>query len=274
MSLDKTIGFIGAGNMGGALIRALVKREIVEASQIQVSDVDAAKLEVLQSELGVLTNQDNSVLMKEAECIVLAVKPQNMKEMLSDVAPHAHDEQCFVSIAAGIPTRMIEEALGGKPRVVRVMPNTPSLIGEGAAGLAAGQYANKEDLALAQEIFNAVGISVVVEEKQLDAVTGLSGSGPAYFFFMIENLIEAGCEVGLPREVAEQLVRQTALGAARMVIETEDSPAGLREKVTSPGGTTFAGLERLREGGFSELIRACVARATERSVELGRQDTD
>lgn len=270
MLANKNIGFIGAGNMAGAIIRGLLNQEMLKAEQIWVSDVDQQKRSALSDELNIKQSGENSTLIHECDVVVLAVKPQVIDSVLAEIADKHREEQLFISIAAGIKTEKLEAGLKEQPKVVRVMPNTPALIGCGAAAICAGKYSGGDDLQITKGIFDAVGISVIVEEEQIDAVTGLSGSGPAYFFMMIEQMIEAGIAQGLSAEVSAELVKQTALGAARMVQETEFSPTELREMVTSPNGTTFAGLEKLREGGFPELVKACVARATERSVELGK----
>ncbi|MBN1868566.1 pyrroline-5-carboxylate reductase [Candidatus Sumerlaeota bacterium] len=270
MSENWVLGFIGAGNMGSALIRGVIEAGLLSADRIRIADVDARKTSSLAKHLGVGVAANNTDLLAQADTIVLAVKPQGMIAVLSEIAPGASERHLFVSIAAGVPIRKFEEALGGSARVVRVMPNTPSMIGCGAAGLARGTHATPADMERALSVFRSVGCAVEVEESQLDAVTGLSGSGPAYVFHMIEALTDAGEKAGLSREVATVLTHQTVLGAARMVVETGVEPAELRRRVTSPNGTTEAGLKILSEGGFLDLVGRTVARAAERSRELAK----
>jgi len=264
------LGFIGAGNMATALIRGMLAAHLAAPEQILVFDIDSNKINKMVAAHGVLACGDNLDVVKRSDLVVLAVKPQNMKTVLAEIAPAVRGDQCFISIAAGVTLARLESALGPQARVVRVMPNTPALIGAGAAGIARGRMATEGDVALARAIFEAVGTAVVLDEKHLDAVTAVSGSGPAYVFFFVEALLEAAQKVGLDRDVAGKLVKQTLLGAARMVNEVEQTPAQLREAVTSPGGTTFAALTVMREGGFSDLIARAVQAATARSVELGK----
>lgn len=270
MLSQPTIGFIGAGNMGAALIRGVLDAHITSPEKVWAADVSGEKLAALHAELHIEISQSNSELLRQCDVVVLAVKPQNMAEVLSEIASVASAEHLFISIAAGIPTARIETALGNQPRVIRVMPNTPALIKCGASALARGTYATSDDLAFAVRVFQAVGVAVTLEESLLDAVTGLTGSGPAYIFLMIESLIEAGTKLGLKPSDADQLVKQMVLGAARMAKELPQTPAQLREAVTSPGGTTFAGLQVLHKAKYRRLISAAVKRATERAKELAQ----
>jgi pyrroline-5-carboxylate reductase len=235
-----------------------------------VLDIDVEKTARLRDEIGVNVAESHADLLARAGTIVLASKPQDVHKVLEAVARAARPEHLFISIAAGIAIKVFQERLGAAARIVRVMPNTPAMIGCGAAGVARGPKATDADLARALAIFGAVGVAVEVAEPLLDAVTGLSGSGPAYVFYLIEALTQAGERAGLPLDVAAALTRQSVLGAARMAAETGVEPAELRRRVTSPNGTTEAGLRVLREGDFAGLIERTVAAATERSRELGR----
>jgi len=267
---NKTLGFIGAGNMATALTRGMLNARLARPQQILIFDIDGNKVAKLNAEHGVGAAANNLDLMKRCDLVVLAVKPQVMNQVLAEIAPAVRGEQCFISIAAGVTLSRLEGALGPRARVIRVMPNTPALIGAGAAGIARGHSATDEDVALARRMFEAVGIAVVLDERHLDSVTAVSGSGPAYLFFFVEALFEAAERVGLERDVAQALVKQTMLGAARMAVETDRTPAQLREAVTSPGGTTAAALTVLREGGFTDLVVRAVQRAQARSIELGK----
>ena len=263
------IGFVGGGNMAEALIKGLIASGVYGGSDIVVSDVRAERLSYLKEEYGVRTTDENAVTAK-ARIVVLAVKPQNMGEALSSIKGALGRESLIISIAAGVKVERITEALGDAA-VVRVMPNTPALVGEGASGL----YANKKARGMvgeALEIFLAVGKAVMVEKEELiDAVTAVSGSGPAYYFLLMEEMIKAGVELGLSEEDAAELVLQTAKGAAALALEAGkegEGPAELRGKVTSPGGTTEAAMEVLSKRKFGAMIAEAIKRAEERSKEL------
>jgi pyrroline-5-carboxylate reductase len=270
MSVDQTIAFVGAGNMAGALIRGLIGTATVSATRILASDPDQSRLDALREELGIDVARDNQAIVRQATVVVLATKPQVFGQVLPEVAAGLVSDALVVSIAAGISTAIIERALPEGSRVVRTMPNTPSLVGAGATAIAAGRHATDADLALVEGLFRSVGISVRVPEGQIDAVTGLSGSGPAYVFAMIEALRDAGAREGLPEETALRLATQTVFGAARLILEEDEAPEVLRQRVTSPGGTTRAGLDALEAAGFTDAILAAVRAATRRSVELGK----
>lgn len=270
MSVEHRIAFVGAGNMARALIRGLVGTATVDGEQIIASDPDQPKLESLEHELGINITNDNVEAVEKSDVIVLATKPQVFAQMLPVVSATLGPDKLLISIAAGISTRLIERALPDGVRVIRTMPNTPALVGAGATAIAAGSHATEEDLELAETLFRSVGISVRVPESQLDAVTGLSGSGPAYVFAMIEALRDAGVREGLPAETALQLASQTVFGASRLLRDENEPPEVLRERVTSPGGTTRAGLDALAATGFSEAIIGAVRAATRRSAELGQ----
>lgn len=256
----ETIAFLGAGNMAEALIRGLLTAKLFRPDQIIAHDIRPERLEELRRTFGIRTGQP------VGDVIVGAVKPQQMSAALS--ALDMRRAPLFVSIAAGIPTSRIEREIGGTPRVVRVMPNTPALVGAGATALCKGAYATDADLATAEEILHAVGITVRVDEAFMDAVTALSGSGPAYIFYVAEALVAAGLKAGLPPAIARQLTFQTIMGAGRMLVESADSPETLRQKVTSPGGTTAAALQVLSDRGLKEILDEAVQAATRRGREL------
>ena len=266
----KRLAVIGSGNMAEALVRGILRAGLLLPDAITTSDVIPDRLRLFREQFGVATDTDNAAIAAKADLVLLAVKPQGMGEVLQGMG-QAVEKQLVISIAAGVPTYFIEGRFPNPVRVVRVMPNTPALVLEGASALCAGSHATAEDLAAAQAIFQAVGRTVVLEESALDAVTGLSGSGPAYVFVIIEALADAGVGVGLSRDVAQLLAAQTVLGSARMVLETGKHPAALKDMVTSPGGTTIAGLHALESGALRAALLDAVRAATERSRELGRK---
>ena len=268
MLKGKKIAIIGGGKMGSIIAQGLIAHKIVSGKNIVVTDIDAARLEFLRKTMKLKVSSNNEKAVKGADIIILAVKPQNMALTLTEISPAIDKSKIVISIAAGITTGFIESSLASGVRVLRVMPNTPALIGEGAAAIAKGSCAKKSDVQLAHIIFNAVGISVEVEEALIDVVSGLSGSGPAYCILIIEALIDAGEQMGLPRDLAGKLAMQTMLGAARLCIHSDKQPAELREMVTSPGGTTVAGIKALEEGKIRATIIAAVEAATKRSKEL------
>lgn len=270
MVLDKKIAFIGGGNMAGALIKGLLAAGAVKPDHILVTDISFDRLEHLKKIYSIIIQKSNLDAVRGAGVIVLSVKPQVIEKVLSEIAPAVDDNKLVISIAAGVVIEKIEKALSGKPRIVRVMPNTPALVLAGAAAIAGGKNATSEDLALAQSIFNSVGRAVIVEEKLMDAVTGLSGSGPAYVFMIIDALSDAGVKTGLPRPLALELAAQTVYGAAKMVLETKEHPGKLRDMVTSPGGTTIEGLHALEKGKLRATLMNAVEAATARSRELGK----
>jgi pyrroline-5-carboxylate reductase len=268
MLKGKKVAIIGGGKMGSIIAQGLIAHKIIPAKDIIVTDIDAARLDCLHSSLKLKVSHNNEKAAKSADIIILAVKPQNMAAALKEVSSAVDKSKIVISIAAGITTNFIEKSLIKGVRVLRVMPNTPALVGEGATAVAKGSCAKKSDVQLAHVIFNAVGISVEVEEALIDAVTGLSGSGPAYCFLIIEALIDAGEKMGLPRDLAAKLAMQTMLGSARLCLQSDKHPAQLREMVTSPGGTTVAGLKALEEGKIRTTIISAVEAATKRSKEL------
>ena len=268
--LTERIGFIGAGQMARALSRGMVAAGLTEGSRIVVFDPFPSAVELLRAEVtGVQVAHDNRGVVQQSDVVILAVKPQTVAALAHSLAGVFSPRQLLVSIVAGLPLLRLAE-LFGTQRLIRVMPNTPCLVGEGAAGYALGPGASGEDGQLAARLLAAVGVAVPLDETLLDAVTGLSGSGPAYVYLMIEALSDGGVRMGLPRHVATQLAAQTVLGAARMVLSGDEHPAVLKDRVASPAGTTIAGLQALEEGGVRASLMAAVQRATERARELGQ----
>ncbi|MBI1815070.1 MAG: pyrroline-5-carboxylate reductase [Deltaproteobacteria bacterium] len=267
----RVIGFIGGGNMATAMIRGLIAAGLYRADEMQASDVDATKRVELKRRLRVTATEDNRAVVHDAKVILLAVKPQIMDEVLAGLRDEVAGNKLFISIAAGVPTARIERGLGPEARVVRVMPNTPALLGKGMSVIVRGARATVADERLAVKLFRAVGRAVAVpDERLIDAVTGLSGSGPAYVYLFAEALIAGGVAAGLPAQLAAELTYQTLHGATAMLQETNETPERLRAQVTSPGGTTLAGLTELDQRGFKEAVAAAVTAATNRSRELGR----
>jgi pyrroline-5-carboxylate reductase len=264
-----TIGFIGAGNMAEALIRGLVQGGHVPAAQIFASGPRRERMDELASHYGIVTTTDNREVAKKAEILVLAVKPQILEKVARELVPEVHTGGLVISVAAGIDTAQLE-SLFPATRIVRSMPNTPAQVRAGATAICAGQHATEQDLALAKQLFDAVGITVALDESQLDAVTGLSGSGPAYIFLILEALADAGVKVGLSRRNAQRLAAQTVMGSAKLLLDTDEHPGKLKDMVTSPGGTAIAGLHTLEEGGLRTTLINAVETATKRAKELGR----
>ncbi|MBN2644953.1 MAG: pyrroline-5-carboxylate reductase [Desulfuromonadaceae bacterium] len=266
---DIKVGFVGGGNMAEALIRGLLAAG-ARPENLMVVELLPQRRDVLQQRYGVAVTASSEELVATQRLILLAVKPQALEAALVPLADGFSAEHCLVSMLAGVSTARIEQLLGGRPRVVRVMPNTPALIGVGAAGICRGRHATSEDEALSCQLFAAVGTVEVVKESLMDAVTGLSGSGPAYVFMLIEALADGGVLEGLPRDVALNLAAQTVSGAAQMVLQEQEHPAILRERVCSPAGTTIAAVRALEQGGLRATVIEAVARAAGRSRELGQ----
>jgi len=262
------IAVLGAGKMGGILLQAFLKENLFAADQIHATVGHAERALALSTQWGVDVTTDNRLAASQADLVLLAVKPFQIPELIEEIRPVLTKEMTLISIAAGIKTRLIEESAGIEIAVIRAMPNTPSRLGAGAAALCRGRFVSKEQMELAERIFETVGRAVVVDEKHMDAVTGLSGSGPAYIYIIIEALAEAGVKVGLPRDNATELAAQTTYGAAKMVLETGYHPAMLKDAVTTPAGTTIDGIMALEEGGLRVTLIKAVMRATERSKQL------
>jgi len=267
---EKSVCFIGGGNMAEALIKGLIDKSRAAPEQVIVSEPREERAQFLSHTYHAEVIWDNQAAAQRAEIIVLAVKPQVMRGVLQDLSSVVAPNQLIISIAAGISTASIASHIGNDQRIIRAMPNTPAQIGMGAVALCSGGSATYGDLEIAQSLFNVIGVSVVVQEHHMDAVTGLSGSGPAYIFLLIEALTDGGVRMGLPRDIAQALVLQTVIGSGRMVLETGEHPSKLKDLVTSPGGTTIAGLHVLETKGVRGALIDAVAAATKRSRELGK----
>ena len=268
---DKTIAIVGLGKIGGTLAQGLIRNRVVPKANVQGSTGHEASAREAQERLGIVVTTDNAALVRGKDVVILAVKPQTMPRVLEQLRGAVTEEQLVITLAAAITTRFVEEQLDGAISVVRAMPNTPCLVGQGMTVLCPGRYAMPEHVEIALAIFEAVGrVAVIDNEELMDAVTGLSGSGPAYCYIVIEALAEGGVKVGLPRELATLLAAQTMLGAAQMVLETGEHPAKLKDAVTTPAGTTVDGLLELEAGGVRVALIKAVDRATRKSKELSR----
>jgi pyrroline-5-carboxylate reductase len=267
---NRKIGLLGAGNMAGALIRGLLGSKTLRPEQIRASDPRADQLAQLETSYGIETHADNSELLAWANVVVLAVKPQVIGQVLERVSREIQRDTLVISIAAGVPLAALEARLPAGARVLRAMPNTAAIALAGATGIAPGSHATPEDIRFAKALFDAVGRSVVLDESALDAVTGLSGSGPAYVMMIIDALADGGVKVGLSRETALMLASQTVYGSAKLLLETGEHPGRLKDMVTSPGGTTIAGLHALEAGGLRHTLMNAVEVATRRATELGQ----
>lgn len=267
-----TVGFIGAGNMAEAMMGGLVRGKHVQPDRITASDPRKERLEELRTSLGgIAVTTHNREVVERCSLVVLSVKPQIMDKILREIGDLMKPGTLVVSIAAGVDTETIEGALPDGVRVVRAMPNTPAMVGAGATAISPGKHATEADMAVAKALFDAVGITVELDESHLDAVTGLSGSGPAYIFLILEALADAGVKVGLSRRNAQRLAAQTVMGSAKMLLETDEHPGKLKDMVTSPGGTAIAGLHTLEQGGLRTTLINAVETATKRAQELGRR---
>jgi pyrroline-5-carboxylate reductase len=262
------VAIIGAGKMGGILLQAFLKNNLVAADQIFATVQHPDRAQALSAQFGVDVTTDNLAAAEQADVILLGVKPTQVPALIAQIKPALTPAKLILSFAASVTTRSIEDGAGCELAVIRAMPNTPAMIAAGMTALCAGRFVKPEQMAVAQRIFNTVGRSVVVDEKHMDAVTGLSGSGPAFLYIIIEALAEAGVNVGLPRDVATLLAAQTTLGSARMVLETGYHPALLKDQVTTPAGCTVDGILELEEGGLRVTLIKAVKRATQRAKEL------
>ena len=270
MSIQSSkIAFLGAGNMAEALIAGILKAQLTKPQNIWATDVSKTRLESVETRFKIQVGLNNLEAAEWADIIVLAVKPQVMDEVLAGIKSTANQSRLFITVAAGYPIARFRSQLEPKALVIRAMPNTPSIVLEGATALSPGSGVSTNQLETAKEMFEAVGKVVVTEERLLDAVTGLSGSGPAYVYLMIEALADGGVRMGLPRQAAQLLATQTVFGTAKMILETGDHPGVLKDRVTSPGGTTIAGLHKLEQGGLRATLMNAVEAATQRSRELG-----
>jgi pyrroline-5-carboxylate reductase len=270
MSSNPTIGFLGAGKMATALAGGFIRAGLATAADVMAGDPVPAACASFAKDVGARTTASNAEVVAFANVVVLAVKPDHVAAVLGDVRGKFTGNHLLVSIAAGVPLAKLEASLEPGSRVIRVMPNTPALLGSSATAYSLGKSARPEDGQLAQKLFSSVGIAFAVKEPLLDAVTGLSGSGPAYVYLVIEGLSDGGVAAGLPRDIATKLAAQTVLGSARMVLETGMHPGALKDMVTSPGGTTIEGLHELEKGKVRAAFISAVRAATEKSRKLGQ----
>jgi pyrroline-5-carboxylate reductase len=270
---NKRIGFIGAGNMGEALIKGLLKSKVVNSGQITASDKTKERLANISKNYGIKTFNSNSEVIKDSDIVILAVKSNDIKDVIKEIAQDITKDKLLISIAAGVSMDFLRENLPHPmPPVIRAMPNTPSLVLEGAVCIYISKVISEEDKGIAIKIFETVGKVVLLEKEEwMDAVTGLSGSGPAYMFLIMEALSDAGVKVGLPRDMANLLAVQTMLGSAKLALESKRHFGELKDMVTSPGGTTIAGLHALEDGGLRGALMDAVEAATRRSEELGKE---
>ena len=262
------VAVLGAGKMGGILLQAFLKQNLFAPDQIHATVGHAERALALSTQWGVDVSTDNLAAASQSDLILIGVKPFQVPDLIAEIRPALSKAKTLVSFAASVKTRAIEEAAGVDIAVIRAMPNTPSALGAGAAALCRGRFVNDAQMETAERIFETVGRTVVVDEKHMDAVTGLSASGPAYIYIIIEALAEAGVKVGLPRDIATQLAAQTTFGAAKMVLETGYHPALLKDAVTTPAGCTIDGILELEEGGLRVTLIKAVMRATERAKQL------
>lgn len=269
VKIEQRVAVVGLGKLGGILLRAFLNEQLVKTDRITATVAHLDHAEERAQLFGVPVSTDNPEAVKDADIVLLCVKPASVPDVCQEIAP-AMGGKLLISVAASVPTRTIEANLGAQSEVsvIRAMPNTPSVIGSGMTGLSAGRFATPEHLEFAKSLFDAIGRTVVVDEKHMDAVTGLSASGPAFIYVVLESLAEAGVKVGLPRDVATLLAAQTTLGAAGMVLESGNHPALLKDEVTTPAGCTIDGLLELEEGGLRVTLIKAVVKATQRAAEL------
>jgi pyrroline-5-carboxylate reductase len=269
MLKEKKIGIIGTGNMGEALIDGLIHSRSSVPENIICSDIRSDKLKLARENYGITSKTNNTDVVKLSDIIIYAIKPQIMTKILKETNDYLDSSKIIISIAAGVPLSYIESCLNKELRLIRVMPNIAASVKEGASAIAPGSHVLKNDLQVAKAIFDSVGKSVIIEESLMDAITGLSGSGPAYIFLIVDALADAGVKMGLARDDSLFLSSQTVLGAAKLLIETKEHPGQLKDKVTSPGGTAIAGLHTLEQGGLRTTLINAVEAATNRAKELG-----
>jgi len=264
------IGFLGAGKMATALAKGFINARLVKVGQVIAADPFGAARKHFTAETGAKTVATNLGSAQASNILILATKPEQAAAALAEISGAFGKKHLLISIAAGVAISKLENALPAGARVIRVMPNTPALVGAGASGFALGENATAADAALAKKLLSAVGIAIPVKESLLDAVTGLSGSGPAYVYQFIEALADGGVAAGLPRDIATRLAAQTVLGGAKMVLETGQHPGALKDQVASPGGTTIEGLHELEKGKLRATVMSAVRAATEKSRKLGQ----
>jgi pyrroline-5-carboxylate reductase len=264
----KRVAVLGAGKMGGILLKALLDKKLLSPQSTFATVQHPERAAALQKKLGIPVGTDNLAAVRKAEIVFVCVKPQVVAEVIRQIRPAISKKQLVISVAASVPTAQIEKALGKQVPVIRAMPNTPCVLGCGMTALCKGKFADAQHVETACALFNVVGKTVVVDEKHMDAVTGLSASGPAYIYIILESLAEAGVKVGLPRDVATLLAAQTTLGAATVVLETGDHPALLKDAVTTPAGCTIDGILELEEGKLRVTLIKAVVKAAQRAKEL------
>jgi pyrroline-5-carboxylate reductase len=268
MFRNKKVAVIGAGKLGEALISGMIDAGIMRKDQFIATAAHQERLDQLSEKTGVSTTLSNGDAVRKAQLVLLCVKPQTVEEVLRQVADDLTPQHMLISVVASVGTRFIENILNKPVGVIRAMPNTPCLIRKGMTAIAAGKHATKDQVAQARKIFDAMGRALIVDEKHMDAVTGLSASGPAFVYIIIESFVEAGVKVGLPRDVATELAAQMVLGASSMVLETGEHPAKLKDIVTTPAGCTIDGILALEEGGLRVTLIKAIVRATVRAREL------
>lgn len=271
MFKQQHIGFIGGGNMGEALIKGLLATSLLHREQVHAFDVSSSRMQHLQETYGIQLSSSIAEVAEKCRIIILAVKPQAMPPVLEELQRHIVQYPLIISIAAGVPLSTLQESLPEGVPLIRVMPNTPALVLEGASAISRGPHVTDEQMQQAFRLFEAVGTAIEVEEKWMDSVTGLSGSGPGYILLLLESLIDGGVLMGIPRPTARELVLQTALGTVKMAQATGKHPAELKDLITSPGGTTISGLKVLEERGVRGALMDAVEAATRKSRELGRK---
>jgi pyrroline-5-carboxylate reductase len=264
----KKVAFLGAGKMGGIILQALLKNGLLSPKATCATVAHEERAKALSDKLKVKVGTNNVEAAKGADVIVIGVKPQVVEDVVREISSHITPKQLIVSVAASVPTTMIENNLAPNVPVIRAMPNTPCIMGEGMTAICKGKHASAEDVAMTVDMFNVVGRTVVVDEKHMDAVTALSASGPAYIYIILESLAEAGVKVGLPRDIATLLAAQTTLGAAKVVLETGDHPALLKDAVTTPAGCTIDAIMELEEGKLRVTLIKAVVKAAQRAKEL------
>lgn len=268
-TLAKTrVAVIGAGKIGSILLQAMFAKELLSKENVHVTVQHSEKLRALRKDLGVTASTDNTAAVRDADIVLICVKPQTVAQVLEQIGPVTTSKQLLISVAASVPTEFMEKRLPNEARIVRAMPNTPAMLGTGMTAICKGKFAQASDLELARTLFDTVGRTVVVDEKHMDAVTGLSASGPAFIYIILESLAEAGVKVGLPRDLATLLAAQTTMGAARMVLETGNHPAMLKDAVTTPAGCTIDGILELEEGKLRVTLIKAVVKAAQRAKEL------
>jgi pyrroline-5-carboxylate reductase len=262
------VAVIGTGKIGTILLQAMLRKQLLSANLVHATVQHSEKAYGLGKELGIEVSTDNVAAVRDADIVLVCVKPQIVGQVMEQIADVATPEKLLISVAASVPTDYMEKRLSGNPRIIRAMPNTPSMVGCGMTALCKGRFATEADLELARTLFDTVGKTVVADEKHMDAITGLSASGPAFLFIILESLAEAGVKVGLPRDLATLLAAQTMMGAAKMVMDTGHHPALLKDAVTTPAGCTIDGILELEEGKLRVTLIKAVVKAAQRAKEL------